>query len=257
MGLAVVACNGNKPAANGETASADGAPKAMTANDYRASKAQIDSVSYLLGINFGNFIKGYNFGDDLNYSQIIKGIKDFQKAKGDYQSEDFAKQFKIDPNELNQVFNSYLEKRHNFTMLENKEAGAKFLAANKAKEGIVVTASGLQYKINKAGSANKPSAQDTVWVKYKGTLIDGTVFDETKDEAISLTLNRVVPGWTEGLQLIGEGGDIDLYIPSDLGYGEQGQQTIGPNSTLIFNVQLDSIAKYVAPAPVEEPAAKK
>jgi FKBP-type peptidyl-prolyl cis-trans isomerase FkpA/FKBP-type peptidyl-prolyl cis-trans isomerase FklB len=99
-----------------------------------------------------------------------------------------------------------------------------------------------------------------VWVHYKGTLLDGTVFDEVAADAepIRLTLNRVVPGWTEGLQLIGEGGKIDLYIPAELGYGEQGNQAIGPNSVLTFNVELTKVGKYVEPAPVQEqPKGKK
>ena len=93
----------------------------------------------------------------------------------------------------------------------------------------------------------KPGPQDTVWVRYKGSLLDGTVFDQVAEDAepIRLTLNRVVAGWTEGLQLIGEGGKIDLYLPSELGYGEQGNQTIPGNSALIFNVELTKVAPFV------------
>ena len=103
------------------------------------------------------------------------------------------------------------------------------------------------------GNDVKPTAQDTVWVKYKGTLIDGKVFDETPEDgdAVHFPLNGVVAGWTEGLQLIGEGGEIDLYVPADLAYGEQGRPGIDPNSTLIFNVKLEKVGKFV-PAPEEE-----
>ena len=91
----------------------------------------------------------------------------------------------------------------------------------------------------------KPAAQDTVWVKYCGKLLDGTVFDETAEDAepVRMQLNRVIKGWTEGLQLVGEGGEIELYIPSNLAYGEQGNQAIEPNSTLIFNVKVDKVGK--------------
>ncbi|MCR4859282.1 MAG: FKBP-type peptidyl-prolyl cis-trans isomerase [Bacteroidales bacterium] len=239
IGLSFAACT-SKPAG-------DALPK-----EFQPSKAQVDSVSYLLGINFGSFLKGYDFGSDLNYSEIIKGMKDFVSAEGDYQSPEFAKQFKVDPNEMNDLFNAYLEKRRSGVAMANKAKAEKFLADNAKKDGIQVTESGLQYKVIEPGSDVKPGPQDTVWVRYKGTLIDGTVFDETPEgsEPVRLTLNRVVPGWTEGLQLIGEGGKIDLYLPAELGYGEQGNQAIGPNSALIFNVELDKVGKYVAP--VEE-----
>ena len=246
IGLSLAACT-SKPAG-------DAIPK-----EFQPSRSQVDSVSYLLGINFGSFIKGYDFGSDLNYGQIIKGIKDFVYSTGDMQDPDFTKQFKVDPNQMNDLFNSYLEKRQAGVAQANKKKGEDFLAANAKKEGIIETASGLQYKIIKPGSEVKPGPQDTVLVRYKGTLLDGTVFDEVSADQspIRLTLNGVIPGWTEGLQLIGEGGEIELYLPSDLAYGEQGNQAIGPNSTLVFTVQLDSIKPYVEPVPEPEPAKKK
>ena len=240
IGLAVVACTSK---------SGEQLPK-----EFQPSRAQVDSVSYLLGINFGSFLKGYDFGSDLNYAEIVKGMKDFVNAKGNVQDPEFVKQFKVDPNEMNNLFNSYLEKRSTGLSMMNKQKGEKFLEANAKKDGVVTTESGLQYKIIEAGNDVKPGPQDTVWVRYKGSLLDGTVFDQVAEDAepIRLTLNRVVAGWTEGLQLIGEGGKIDLFIPSDLGYGEQGNQTIPGNSALIFNVELTKVAPYVEPAPVEE-----
>lgn len=240
IGLAAAACSG-KPAG-------DDIPK-----EFRPTKAQVDSVSYLIGINFGSFIKQYDFGSNLNYAEIVKGIKDFVAAKGNFTDPDFTKQFKVDPNEMNDLFNSYLEKRHTGIAMANKAKSEKFLADNGKRAGIVTTESGLQYKIIEAGNEVKPGPQDTVWVRYKGTLTDGTVFDEVSEDAdpIRLMLNRVVAGWTEGLQLIGEGGKIELYLPSELGYGESGSQAIGPNSALIFNVELTKVGK-VEPAAEEE-----
>lgn len=235
MGLALAACTSN-------------GPKSEAAKALAPSKAQVDSVSYLIGINFGSFIKGYNFGADLNYSEIEKGIKDFVNAEGDFREMDFGKQFKIDPNLMNDVFNSYLEKRQKLVQLENKEKGEAFLAANAKKAGVVTTESGLQYKIIEPGNDVKASTTDTVYVHYKGTLIDGTTFDEVPADAepISFALDHVIAGWTEGIQLIGEGGKIELYVPSHLAYGEQGNQAIEPNSTLIFNVDLTKVSKAVA-----------
>ena len=211
-------------------------------------KAQVVSVSYLLGINFGSFLKGYNFGSDLNYSEIVKGMKDFVNAKGDYRDPDFDQQFKINPNAMNEAFNSFLEKRQNAVLLANKEKSEKFLQENAKKEGVQTTESGLQYVIVEPGSDVKPGPEDTVTVRYKGTTVDGVVFDEVAPDAepISFPLNQVVKGWTEGLQLIGEGGKIELFIPSHLGYGEQGNSAIEPNSALIFTVELVKVERAAA-----------
>ena len=128
------------------------------------------------------------------------------------------------------------------TMAETPlEKGEKFLAENKTKEGVKTTASGLQYKITKEGTGNSPKATDRVLVHYEGKLLDGTVFDSSikRGEPIAFPLNRVIPGWTEGLQFLKEGGKAILYIPSKLAYGSRGAGgAIGPDETLIFEVEL-------------------
>lgn len=213
------------------------------------SKAQTDSVSYLIGINFGSFIKGYNFGEDLNYAKIKEGMLDFIKAEGNQNDTSFLKQFKVNPELMNDLFNSFLEKRNNYTAALNVAKEAEFFENNLKNDGIQATASGLQYKIIEAGNDVKPGPQDTVLVRYKGALTDGTVFDEVPADAepVRLTLNRVIPGWTEGLQLLGEGGKAQLFIPSELGYGDRGTQGIEPNSTLVFDVELVQVFPYVDP----------
>ncbi|AMN50699.1 MULTISPECIES: FKBP-type peptidyl-prolyl cis-trans isomerase [unclassified Psychrobacter] len=123
---------------------------------------------------------------------------------------------------------------------ENKTKGAAFLAENAKKEGVKKTASGLQYKVLTAGTGKSPKATDVVEVNYEGKLIDGTVFDSSyeRGEPIEFPLNQVIAGWTEGLQLMKEGGKYEFYIPSDIAYGEAGNSGIEPNSTLIFTVEL-------------------
>ena len=256
--MMLVACN-QKPAAEAAEEGAEAAPvpevqAPKTLKDVTPTKGQIDSVSYLVGIQFGSFIKGYNFGN-LNMAKIKQGMMDFIKSKGNQRDPEFVKQFKVNPEEMNQLFNSYLEKRQAYIGLKNKETGEKFMASNKTKPGVEVTESGLQYKIIEAGNPDlKPGPSDTVKVLYKGTLLDGTVFDETKEgaEPVTMLLNRVIPGWTEGLQLVGEGGKIQLVIPAELAYGEGGNQGIEPNSTLIFDVDLVEVHKFIPP--VETPA---
>jgi FKBP-type peptidyl-prolyl cis-trans isomerases 1 len=252
MIIAAVACNSNKPA--GKTADADStgvAPAVQNftpAKELLPSKAEIDSVSYLLGINFGSMIKGYNMGD-LNFNEMKKGINDFVHSKGNQRDTDFVKQFKINPEEMQRIINGFIEKRSAYTAAVNKEAEVKFFDEIKKKSGVESTPSGLAYIIKEAGSDNKPGPRDTVFVHYKLTLKDGTVIEEVSEDnpSVRLFLDRVIPGWTEGLQLIGEGGKATLYVPAELGYGERGANAIEPNSTLIFDIQLDSLKHFVQP----------
>ena len=163
------------------------------------------------------------------------------------------KQFKIIPEEMNRIMQAFIEKRTAYTASLNKAAQDKFFEEVTKKDGVQTSESGLAYNIKEAGNDNKPSEQDTVFVHYKLTLKDGTTIEEIPEDqpAVMLILNRVIPGWTEGLQLIGEGGKATLYVPADLGYGERGANGIEPNSPLVFDIQLDSVKHYVEPAPAE------
>ena len=128
----------------------------------------------------------------------------------------------------------------------NAEAGAAFLAENAQREGVVVTDSGLQYEVIEAGTGASPGTDDQVEVHYRGTLIDGTVFDSSYDrgETVTFGVTQVIAGWTEALQLMQEGAKYKLYIPSDLAYGAGGAgQLIGPNSTLVFEVELIDVVE--------------
>ena len=252
-GLAVAACSPKAEKAgveDGEEAVETVKEVVKTAKDFKPSKKQIDSVSYLVGINFGSFIKGYDFGE-LNYAQIKKGMNDFIKAKGNMRDPEFGKQFKINPEEMNAVLDGFIQKRRAYTSALNNEKGEEYIAQFLQEEGAVQTESGLAYKIIEAGSDKKATSdKDTVWVNYKGTLLDGTVFDQNDD--INFTLGRVIKGWSEGMKLVGEGGKIKLVIPGNLAYGEYGTRGIEPNSTLIFDVDLNKVGNFVEP--IEEPA---
>jgi len=208
--------------------------------------AEVDSVSYLIGVNFGSFIKGYNFAADLSeldMAQMKKGMQDFLTADGNPYDADFGAQFDVDPNKMGEVLNAFLSKKQSYKAALNIVKEKEFLAKNAKKENVDTTASGLQYTIISEGAAEKVAPQDTVWVNYKGTLLDGTVFDE--NENTQFVANRVIRGWTEGLGLLGEGGKAILYIPADLAYGERGNRGIEPNATLIFDVEVLKVGKYV------------
>ena len=212
--------------------------------------AEVDSVSYLIGINFGSFLKGNNFAEnlkDINMAEVKKGMEDFLAAEGNPYDPEFGKQFKIDLDKMGQILNGFISKKQTYKAALNLAKEEEFLAKNALKENVDTTASGLQYTIIASGADYKVQPQDTVWVNYKGTLLDGTVFDE--NDSTEFVANRVIRGWTEGLGLLGEGGKATLYIPAELAYGSRGNRNIEPNSTLIFDVEVLKVGKFV---PAEE-----
>ena len=234
-----------------------GSPKVEGSKEVRdllPTKGQVDTTSYLLGVNFGLVITQNGFGD-LNMAQLEKGMKDALNAKeGQPMDSAFVKQFKIDPSEMNMIINEYLGKRMAYEGALNKEKGDKFRKDFYVKNSADSTASGIVYLIQDSGSeVHAVSDKDTVKVNYRGTLIDGKEFD--KNEGISFPLNRVIKGWTEGMKLVGEGGKLTLVIPAHLAYGERGPRNIGANSTLIFDVDLLEVHPFVEKE--AEPVKKK
>ena len=190
----------------------------------------MDKISYALGLSMGQNLMGSGV-TSLNYQDLAQGIEDVLTKQ----------QPKITYQDAQQVLGQF------FQELEAKIAGAakadgeKFLAENAKREGVQVTASGLQYEVLEATIGQKPKATDTVKVHYEGTLIDGTVFDSSykRGESISFPLNGVIKGWTEGLQLMSVGSKYKFFIPYQLAYGERGAgQQIPPYSALIFTVEL-------------------
>lgn len=209
------------------------------------SKALTDSVSYLIGVNFGYFIKANGFGTEINYATVKEGMMDFINSEGSMNDPDFnEKNFRIDPNTMNEVFGKYIEMVSAYEGAVNKALGEQFLAKKANEDGVVTTESGLEYKVIEAGNDVKATANDKVRVKYKGTLIDGTEFDKFEgEEGLEMDLGHVIAGWTEGIQYVGEGGKIELYIPADLAYGDRNMGTIKPGSTLVFEVEVVEVIK--------------
>ena len=224
-----------------------------------ASKATTDSISYLLGVTFGNIAMANNFFDDvkdINMDELKKGMADIFKngaPSNPYGIDSaWAKKFKISPYDQNQVFNNYLFNRRAYKATFNLKLGEKFLEQNKKNSNVQVTESGLQYIIHAEGEGAKVMPEDRVVVNYKGTLIDGTEFDA--NNGAQFGASQVIPGWTEGLGLLGEGGKATLYIPSNLAYGENAPRgsAIEPNSTLIFEVEVVEIIRPEVEAVVAE-----
>ena len=194
---------------------------------------EMDKVSYSLGLSIASNL-------------ISSGVKTINmEAFNNALSTVFAgKMPEIMPDEANNILQDYFEKLQKAQGDAAKEAGAQFLAENKNKEGVVTLSSGLKYKILKAGDVPKPKASDTVKCHYEGRLINGQVFDSSikRGEPAEFPVSGVIAGWVEALQLMPVGSKWQLYIPSELAYGSHGAgQSIGPNETLIFDVELLAI----------------
>ena len=216
-GASLVACGGDKSPAE---------PKL---------DSEIAKVSYGIGANIGS-----RFGDDLplDVDAFSAGVRDALEGN----------ELKMSEEDIMATLQSYQQKQLAARQEEAEAEGQKnleeakaFFAENAEKEGVQTTESGLQYIVVEAGDGDKPGADDTVEVHYKGTLLDGTEFDSSykRGETVSFPVSGVIPGWTEALQLMSEGAKWKLFIPSDLAYGAGGAgQMIGPNAALVFEVEL-------------------
>ena len=231
------------PAAKSTTAAAAKPRAAATASTPLALTTQKDKASYAIGMNIGKDLddKLHKDSVDVNTAILLRGIKD-SLAGGkmlltDEQAKAAMDAFMTDLREKQ-------EKKMAMAGDVNKAKGDAFLAANKAKDAVVTLPSGLQYKIISPGTGPKPTLSDSVVCNYRGTLIDGTEFDASSKHGGPATfpVGQVIKGWTEALQLMPVGSKWQLYIPSDLAYGSRGAGgDIGPNSTLIFDIELLSI----------------
>ena len=199
-----------------------------------------DSVSYSIGADIARNFKAQEM--DINNDAFVNGFVDVA-SEGDVKiTEDQALAVLT---KYQQVMSEKMQAKANAAAEENLAKGEAFLAENKTKEGVKVTESGLQYKVITLGSGKKPLATDKVKVHYKGTLIDGEEFDSSykRGTPIEFPLSGVITGWTEGVQLMPVGSKYEFYIPADLAYGQRAPESIGPNQTLIFEVELLDIIK--------------
>lgn len=209
-------------------------PKAPVATAV-VMKTGLDSLSYALGLSLAQFYKHQGI-KSVNTVMISRAINDAMQGKKALLNEE----------QMNSSITNYLQKMKSENASGAKKAGETFLAANKTKQGVVTLPSGLQYQVVKEGTGPKPTIADTVKCHYHGTLIDGTIFDSSVDrgQPIEFPVSGVIKGWTEALQLMPAGSKWKLFIPSDLGYGDnQAGASIGPGSTLVFDVELIEIVK--------------
>jgi FKBP-type peptidyl-prolyl cis-trans isomerase len=203
--------------------------------------SQRSKISYILGTNIGRNIKRDEL--ELDLDALTAGIKDAVTGNQSRLSDEEAK---AAMDKFEKEMQAKQEKSDADKGGKNTTEGNEFLAKNAKREGVVTTASGLQYEVLKKGVGPKPKATDTVKVHYHGTLIDGKVFDSSVERGQPATfgVSQVIPGWVEAIQLMPVGSKWKLFIPSKLAYGERGfGEDIGPNATLIFEVELLGIEK--------------
>jgi len=225
-----------------------GAANAVGAAD--AFKDDKEKVSYAAGLNYGSSLKRQEI--ELDPDQFAKGFKDAQSGAPLLTEQETREVL----TKYQQELTAKRQEKQRQLGEKNKKEGEAFLAENKAKPGIITRTNGLQYKVVVEGSGDIPKTTDTVTVEYRGTLIDGTEFDSSKKAGKPYTtpVTRVVRGWTEALTQMKVGSKWQLFIPPDLAYGERGSgPLIGPNATLLFDVELVSIQPPPPPAAPAQP----
>jgi FKBP-type peptidyl-prolyl cis-trans isomerase len=211
------------------------APAAAASGDPMAG-IDMGKVSYFIGRNIGKSMSGQGFKPEM--ASFTEGLSSSIDGKD-------SKYLEAELKAAMEAFQTAMQAVEKKKSEAGAQAGKDYLATNAKKEGVKVTASGLQYEVMKAAEGPKPKETDTVKVHYHGTLIDGKVFDSsvTRGEPATFPLNGVIKGWTEGVQLMSVGSKFKFTIPSELAYGEQGPPGIGANQTLVFEVELLSIEK--------------
>jgi FKBP-type peptidyl-prolyl cis-trans isomerase FklB len=209
------------------------------ARQKEALKTQKDKISYCIGLDIGKSLKRQSIDVEDNF--LIQGLKDGLSDRKQLLTDEEARTILA-------AFQKRMVAKHTEEAMKagekNKKEGEEFLAQNKKKPGVVTLPSGLQYKILKEGTGKTPKATDTVVTNYRGTLINGNEFDSSyrRGQPATFPVNQVIRGWTEALQLMKVGSKWQLFVPSELAYGPNGAgQDIGPNATLIFEVELVGI----------------
>ncbi|MBS3743515.1 MAG: FKBP-type peptidyl-prolyl cis-trans isomerase [Wenzhouxiangellaceae bacterium] len=208
-----------------------------------------ERLSYTIGMDIGESLAGQDMPLDIDI--VVQGLRDSFLGEETLLTQE---EKQAEREKFIQQRQEQLQQQRSEEARINLEEGQAFLAANAEKQGVTTTESGLQYRVIEEGDGERPDADDRVTVHYRGKLINGVEFDSSysRGEPATFGLNQVIPGWTEGVQLMREGAKYELFVPSDLAYGEQGRPgPIGPNSTLIFEIEL----LEVSPQPAESDAA--
>lgn len=238
LALALGACKKIEPGDAKADAAADAAGATPAALAIPGLETEQEQAGYSIGMQIGHTLT--EIKDEIDFDALVKAMRTSMNGEKGLMDEEQARQ----------AFEAFGQRMQAKMAAGNREAGEAFLARNKTEDGVQVTASGLQYKVLQEGTGPKPGPDSRVSVHYKGTLVDGTVFDSSYDrgEPAVFALSSVVPGWQEGLQLMPVGSKYMLWLPSALGYGDIGTPggPIAPGSALVFEVELLDIVEQPA-----------
>lgn len=228
--------------AKAQTATTKKAPVTAKSATTLTLKTQREKASYALGMKIGGDLRRQSVNTAVDPAITARGLKDALAGTKALLTEDEEKAALM---QLQTEIRTKQEAKAKEASAPNRKDGDAFLAANKGKDGVVTLPDGLEYKIITAGTGAKPTASDTVTVNYKGTLIDGTEFDSSykRGQPATFPVGGVIKGWTEALQLMPVGSKWQLFIPTDLAYGDAGRPGIPPGATLVFEVELVSIGE--------------
>ena len=227
-----------------------GSDAALEVGAPEITQGEIDTVSYLAGVHFGSIMRQSKLADsmdDLNMDEFSKGVEDALAA---VYGPDFSAQFKVNVDTLYQYIEAYITKKMTYDAALREAMAKAFFAENALREAVDTLPGGLQYEVLAKGSGEKIQKKDTVLVNYKGTLLDGTLFD--MNDTTEFALDSLIKGWQEGLCQVSEGAKVKLYVPAEMGYGDKVSPLIPANSALIYEVEILKVNRFTDEAKNKE-----
>ena len=227
-----------------------GSDAALEVGAPEITQGEIDTVSYLAGVHFGSIMRQSKLADsmdDLNMDEFAKGVEDALAA---VYGPDFSAQFNVNVDTLYQYIEAYITKKMTYDAALREALAKAFFAENALREAVDTLPGGLQYEVLAKGSGEKIQKKDTVLVNYKGTLLDGTLFD--MNDTTEFALDSLIKGWQEGLCQVSEGAKVKLYVPAEMGYGDKVSPLIPANSALIYEVEILKVNRFTDEAKNKE-----
>ena len=227
-----------------------GSDAALEVGAPEITQGEIDTVSYLAGVHFGSIMRQSKLADSMDYLNMDEFAKGVEDALAAVYGPDFSAQFKVNVDTLYQYIEAYITKKMTYDAALREALAKAFFAENALREAVDTLPGGLQYEVLAKGSGEKIQKKDTVLVNYKGTLLDGTLFD--MNDTTEFALDSLIKGWQEGLCQVSEGAKVKLYVPAEMGYGDKVSPLIPANSALIYEVEILKVNRFTDEAKNKE-----
>ena len=227
-----------------------GSDAALEVGAPEITQGEIDTVSYLAGVHFGSIMRQSKLADSMDYLNMDEFAKGVEDALAAVYGPDFSAQFKVNVDTLYQYIEAYITKKMTYDAALREAQAKAFFAENALREAVDTLPGGLQYEVLAKGSGEKIQKKDTVLVNYKGTLLDGTLFD--MNDTTEFALDSLIKGWQEGLCQVSEGAKVKLYVPAEMGYGDKVSPLIPANSALIYEVEILKVNRFTDEAKNKE-----